>query len=395
MKIFVKILHIPRRVAQLLVARFLAVATPIRANRVVFVTSTGRYDCNPKWICEEILRRKPGWEVVWSYRGGEGDRKAEFPRQVRLVKYESLSYYRALAGARMIVDNSISVAYSRYRPKKGQTFVETWHGSLGIKRTTPEDVNDRFWRWHAFRTGSFTDYCISNGSFENEIYEMAFWPKTPKLPFGHARNDILCPDRATEAAAIREKVRRQLGVPSADRICLYAPTYRDKPGGNGVAVPDVKRLKDSLSRRFGGTWTVWCRSHFRCGQLGGGVSASGMVDVSGYSDIQELLTAVDVGITDYSSWICEYMLTGRPGFIYAPDVEDFTRCERGLYYPLSELPFPVARSDLELGRVIVTFDESAFAVRRRAFLAAKGSTDDGHAAERTADWMAGFLRGTE
>ena len=43
------------------------------------------------------------------------------------------------------------------------------------------------------------------------------------------------------------------------------------------------------------------------------------LDATGYAAMQELLVAADAGITDYSSWIYDYLLGGRPGFLFAPD----------------------------------------------------------------------------
>ena len=42
----------------------------------------------------------------------------------------------------------------------------------------------------------------------------------------------------------------------------------------------------------------------------------------------------DVGITDYSSWICDYLLTKKTGFIFATDMQNYNT-ERGFYYPYS------------------------------------------------------------
>ena len=100
-----------------------------------------------------------------------------------------------------------------------------------------------------------------------------------------------------------------------------------------------------------------------------------------YPDIQELIVAADVGITDYSSWICDFMLTGRPGFLYTPDLADYDQ-ERGFYYPLSETPFPIAETNDELEEKILSFDEAAYAVKNEQFLEARGCKENGTAAKQ-------------
>ena len=109
-----------------------------------------------------------------------------------------------------------------------------------------------------------------------------------------------------------------------------------------------------------------------------------VIDVSSYEDIQELERIIDVGITDYSSWICEYMLRRKPGFTFATDVKNYAGHERQLFFPLSALPFPTS-SDMDgLLKSIKDFDNDKYISDCDAFLKEKGSVDDGQAAKRTA-----------
>ena len=111
-----------------------------------------------------------------------------------------------------------------------------------------------------------------------------------------------------------------------------------------------------------------------------------VIDASDYNDMQELLAAVDVGITDYSSWIFDFIATRRPGFIYARDIEQYIN-SRGFYYPLSETPFSIASSDEQLCANIMKFDEEDYAKRLQAFFVGKGYFEDGTASKQTADFI--------
>ena len=107
-----------------------------------------------------------------------------------------------------------------------------------------------------------------------------------------------------------------------------------------------------------------------------------VIDVSDYEDIQELERIIEVGITDYSSWIVEYILRRKPGFTFATDVQNYAGHERELFFPLSAMPFPTS-SDIDgLIRSIKEFDSEKYIAECDAFLKDKGSVDDGHASER-------------
>ena len=97
--------------------------------------------------------------------------------------------------------------------------------------------------------------------------------------------------------------------------------------------------------------------------------------------MQELLCVTDIGISDYSSWLCDYLLTKRPAFIYAVDIEEYNT-ERGLYYPLETTPFSIATTNEELIENIRKFDLEEYQRRAEIFLKEKGCIDDGHASDR-------------
>ena len=112
-----------------------------------------------------------------------------------------------------------------------------------------------------------------------------------------------------------------------------------------------------------------------------------VVDASRYGDMQELLVAAEAGITDYSSWIFDYILCGAPGFIYAPDLARYDQA-RGFCYPISDTPFAIAETEDALCANIRSFDAAKYETDRMAFLKARGCMEDGHASERSADFIA-------
>ena len=78
------------------------------------------------------------------------------------------------------------------------------------------------------------------------------------------------------------------------------------------------------------------------------------------------------------------MLTRRPGFIFATDIEMYNN-ERGFYYPLETTPFPIATTNEELASNILNFDEKKYKSDVEEFLKEKGCIEDGHSSERVVD----------
>lgn len=349
-------------------------------NNIVFITSRGAYDCNPKWITEEIIRQKLPYKLTWVVRKKSSIR--EFPDNINLVNRGSYEFYKAIAQAKVIIDNSVNMAYMEYRKKHNQILIETWHGAIGIKKFSADTNNDKLWIKKARQEGKSTDYCISNSTFEDAIFQESFWSKAEILQYGHARNDVLFGNDEKKNNRIRKKIFERYDLPQNVKICMYAPTFRD----DGDLTPyllDYNEIVDALSTKFGGRWIIFVRFHFKVMKsIPHNLLPDSVINVSEYPDIQELMTCVDVGITDYSSWICEYLLTRRPGFLFATDMDHYAEKEREFFYPLDSMPFPLATNNEQLVDNIKKFDKERFAVECEQFLRDKGCIDDGHASER-------------
>ena len=159
-------------------------------KQIMFISFQGDYTCNPKYIAEELRKRNKGYKIVWSARE-ESLYNESFPPEFKLVTQYSMDFYRELGRSKMVVSNSVEFQKKMSAKKKDQIWMETWHGSLGIKRFDASSNNGREWVAAAKRVGKLSDYIISNSTFENDVYRGTFWPKTTILEYGHPRNDIL------------------------------------------------------------------------------------------------------------------------------------------------------------------------------------------------------------
>ena len=232
-----------------------------------------------------------------------------------------------------------------------------------------------------------TDLLISNSKFENEVYRSTYWPTTRILECGHPRNDIFFIDNDRKRLGFRDRILKKAGLPENKRFALYAPTFRDSKDVSCYNL-DFDRVCKELGKKFGGDWVILLRYHFKLWKIEQIKEqldcTENVINVTDYDDIQELMLISDVGITDYSSWICDYVLTGRPGFIFATDLESYMT-ERGLYYPLSETPFPVAKNNDELISEIKNFENERYKLKSKDFLRKRGCVETGQASREVVE----------
>ncbi len=365
---------------------------PVARNKVLFACFTGGCSCNPKAIASALVRRRPDIDIVWlmderNWRASRGR-----PDTGRAVRRWTWAAYRELATAKVLVENTHMFVTKGNPPKRpGQFYVNTWHGSLGIKRIDVDWNNaDDFRRANV----EALDAVPTNSEFEERVFSASPLAGAPRFMIGHPRNDVFYLG-ADAKDAIRRKVRAALGLDAGAKFALFAPTFRDNALAEGACIYDFAAWKASLEKRFGGSWTIVMRLHpMDAISLSEGLVSlpGGVVNATEYADIQELLVAADAGITDYSSWIYDFLLGGAPGFIFAPDRAEYDNL-RGLYYPLESTPFPVAETNDAMCANIEAFDAESFARDTAAFMAEKGCMEDGKASDRMVDliekWMGG------
>ena len=363
---------------------------PVARAKVLFVTSSNNCTCNPKAIARELARRRSDVDIVWVMDAASLRACGGRPDTGRAVLRWTWAAYRELATARVLVENAYLLV-TRGNPAKrpGQFVMNTWHGSLGIKRL---DAGRCAETGQGLANAAVIDALLSNSDFEDGVFASCPLAAAPRVRTGHPRNDVFFTSQA-EKDVLRAKVFAALGLPPDVKFALFAPTFRDSALTAGSCAYDLDAWKAALERRFGGTWTIALRLHpMDATALAEGLITlpANVVNATGYDDMQELLVAADAGITDYSSWIYDYLLGGRPGFIFAPDKADYDS-NRGFYYPLDSTPFPVAETNEEMCANIEAFDSTKYARATAAFLAEKGCMEDGKASARAVDiiekWM--------
>lgn len=344
-----------------------------------------------EWISEETAKASSGEAPSREELLAAGEiRKVEafLEEHVHFIKTNTYEYFEAAASSKVLFTNSLlGDKFYPFPVRKDQVVVETWHGSLGIKRFDPAHYNTNVsWPIAAARTGKLTTQIISNSSFEDGVFRETFWKETPILKYGHARNDIFFPQSEQVRSYLKQRFCKDNGLSGDTKFALYAPTFRDD---HNFAVYDLnaEQTLNALRKRFGGEWKLLLRYHDN--DKGGEakkntVKSCDVIDVTKYPDMQSLLAFTDVGITDYSSWIYDYVLLRKPGFLFAMDRSKYDN-ERGFYFRLEDTPFPVSTDSDELEETILSFDEELFQKRVTEFLSDKGCMDDGDASVRIAD----------
>lgn len=378
--------------------------TPRKKDRFVFTSFEGHYSDNPRYISEAMQRIAPEKEIVWLV---SRERLALLPDGVRGVEYGTLKAARMHGSATALVDNVYGGRscwmYSEQLTmkqklicflvrKKGQRLYTTFHATP-LKHLGRDQVGNQFYGLVCPETTM-----ILGNRFAKEIMEHVTFGAVPVRLLGSPRNDPLFLNDAE-----RRKIREKLGLPTDRKILLYAPTFRNdgkdtdgknvrRSGIEQLESMDPDRLFGMLAKRFGGDWTMVCRFHYHVENL---VDWNGLeqkypgrfLNGNRFDDMADYLTCADVLVTDASSSMFDFTLTGRPCFLFFPDYEHYRDVERGFYTDPEQLPFPLCRSFEDLLGAVSAFDEERYSSEVRGMLEWFGNVDQGKSAEAAAEYI--------
>ena len=115
-----------------------------------------------------------------------------------------------------------------------------------------------------------------------------------------------------------------------------------------------------------------------------------MTDVSDYPDMQELLLVSDVLVSDYSSCMWDFCLTGNPCFVFAGDLEEYEQTDRGFACPMENWPYMAAYDMEQLEQNIRSFDAEGYSQKVTTHLQEMKSYDKGNAAWQVAEMIGAF-----
>ncbi|UJP09727.1 CDP-glycerol glycerophosphotransferase family protein [Microbacterium sp. KUDC0406] len=352
---------------------FWRLVAPVKANRVLFLSDSHRdFAGNMAYLRDALLTVDSGAEIIGVFKPRLASRRSL--RDVLRLPY-------LIATSPVIVLDDFYPLIYRFRIRRGSRLVQLWHAAGAFKRVghsraglpggpTPGSEIHR----------NYTDAIVSSEEIRPD-YAEAFGIALDRVhAWGMPRTDVFFD--AETVAATRARVRRELGVGEAERFVVYAPTFR----GNGQRSAEQAPAADwpGIAAALGDGWRIGVRQHPFVAAEG---VPDGTIDASVVGDMNDLLMATDVLITDYSSAIFEFALLERPILFFVPDLQEYTAA-RSFYRPFDHYSVgPVVSSDDELADAIrgAAVDPARLVSFREEFCSAL----DGRSSERIARELLG------
>ncbi|MGJ1067645.1 glycosyltransferase [Staphylococcus warneri] len=296
---------------------------------------------------------------------------------VSFVIKESKSYLKALTTCKYLINNATFPAY--FTKKENQVYINTWHGTP-LKHMGLDIPHSLIKTQNTMRNFLISDYIISPNKHTTTILDHAF-KLSPIyqgnfLEIGYPRLDLTI--NSTEAD-IRKVLSSFIHL-NQEKIILYCPTWQ----GTDVNKPIIK--EDNIYNEIKALesitgYQVLLKVHpFVYKKIAHSDNLKPYL-IPNTFDTNQLLSVVDLIITDYSSIFFDFLVTDKPIIFYTTNHDEYART-RGLYIDTQQLPGPIYTNINDVIQGIQNETYKQYDKNYQQFKAQFCSHDDGNACQR-------------
>lgn len=300
----------------------------------------GGMNCNPYAIFKELLNNPKYSQLTHIWVVNDSSKvKPQYKtaKNVTIIKHNSKEYFYYLARAKYLISNTTFPQFFIRKPQ--QVYLNTWHGTplktLGkeIKGGMGHHVN---WQRNLLQATHIIQPNKFTADYVTKVNDIEGFCKAKILESGYPRQDLTLNSSVSS-------IKKQLNIDSDKKVVLWAPTWRGSIGR--IKTSDVDRFINDykyMQESLGDNYIILLRVHHLLTEP---MEQTGLGNflVDETIDTNELLAAVDILVTDYSSIAIDFLATGRPLVLYCYDLERYEK-SRGLIINPLQLPAPLCKT---------------------------------------------------
>lgn len=373
---------------------------PVDPDKVFYESFSGNGAlCNPRAIFDYLLDdpRAGSLKHVWSFKDAKSERlflsRYGNRENVKTVRTESTEYWREVCTSGFLFNNATFPPYFTKRPE--QTYVNTWHGTP-LKRMGYHSNEGAIGAANVLRNFLQSDYLVSPNEHTTQTmyldaYRLRNFYRGTILETGYPRIDRQYRTLEERAKTVADLTQLGISLDPEKPTVIFAPTWRGASFHDASAdIDSLREVLESLRSRSDGRWNILLKLHQQVvKQASDYPEFEGTLLPNSYPT-NDILSIVDVVISDYSSVWIDFLQSERPILFYVPDKDDYVSL-RGLYF--DELPGPLISDSDTLGDFVekaIVGGNWEFQSQLDDWKQKLAPYEDGHATQRVVEQVFGW-----
>lgn len=296
-------------------------------NRIVFISRQSQIPSEDiKLLCAEIKRQAPEVEVFVMCRMIDAGIFGKIKYLIYMLRYQMY----AIATSKVVILDGYCIAVSLLKHKKSLKIIQMWHAMGAMKKfgysALDEKEGNSTTLAHAMRMHKNYDTIFVSSEECKHLLAPAYQcPEDIMKVLPLPRVDLITQEKYQ--SLIKGKIYKTYPQLMEKETILYAPTFRKKRNIN----QDINSLLDSVDYT---RYNLVVKLHPLVHNIFH--SKEALFD-NKFSTI-DMLSVADYIITDYSAFIFEAAVAGKPIYRYIPDKDEYND-ERGFFIDIdTELP---------------------------------------------------------
>lgn len=321
---------------------------PIDEHAVLLEGSRGRtidgniYYCTLELLTNELFKE---YRTILVIKNKEQiktsfDKYGEIAGRITFVIHGSKEYYRAVATCKYLVNDSTFAPF--FIKRREQVYLNTWHGTplktMGCKNNSEIDVLG-----NAQHNFCMADYFLAPNTMTERVmtedYMVDDISSATQLHVGYPRNTAFFSDG--------NELRSRLGL-EGKTVYAYLPTWR---GVTSTADQSANKAIEShlsaIDALLSDDEVMLAKLHHLSRTEIDFNKFQHVICFPEAKETYQVLNLADILITDYSSVMFDYAVSGRPIVMFVYDKEEYEK-NRGFNINPEELPFEKAETAEEL-----------------------------------------------
>ncbi|AYC53523.1 spore coat protein CotS [Bacillus licheniformis] len=312
---------------------------------------------NPYAIFKHLVNNEEykNFTHVWALNDQDNPYAQKYKglKNVRFVKVHSEEYIKYLTKAKYLINNVTFPTY--FQKKDEQIYINTWHGTP--LKTLGKDMEGPIGQHKNIqRNFLHSDYILSPNKFTSEklidSHDLEGLYNGEIIEEGYPRMDLTF---NTDKEELRKTLENIIELDPDKKIVLYAPTWRGEVGSVSNINEELFKHISELNEKIPDDYQLILKVHtllFKYIKHDEQLMNKCIPDCI---DTNELLSLVDILITDYSSIFFDYMATNKPILYFMYDKEQYLK-KRGMYLDVNTLAGPICKTTDELAKCIKNID---------------------------------------
>lgn len=263
--------------------------------------------------------------------------------RVECVMLRSREYFQGLASAKYLMTDTSFPTY--FIKKDEQVYLNTWHGTplKGMGRIVP---GREYGQGNVQRNFLISDYLLYQNEFSRDVFLDDYMIRSifsgEIMLSGYPRNSALY------NAKMSDKIRKKENL-EGKQLIMYMPTWRgtlQKKDFNDQLKKIYHHLSE-IDQKLNERQIFFVKLHPFVGEE---IDYSVFMHIRPFISTYEtydFLNAADVLVTDYSSIMFDFAVTGKKIVLFTYDRQEYLM-NRGMYLDPTKLEFPTADTVDEL-----------------------------------------------